>query len=100
MRELENILWFGEILQPMRSHISQRSVRGKRLAHCARDQTGKQDLTTVADRHKPRAAVQGRAEVVVPAPLHLAAVHGHSHTQFPHVTPPFRVQGELGAECC
>ena len=79
MQDLVDVLRGRQVLQPDAAEIAQRGRRGQACADLVDDRLRHQDLAAVRHAHDPRGAIDGRAEVVVVAPLDDAHVQPAAH---------------------
>ena len=74
MQDLVDVLGRRQVLEPDAAEIAKRDRRGQAGADLVDDRLRDQDLAAVRDAHDPRRAIDGRAEVIVVAPLEHAEV--------------------------
>ena len=95
MRQLEDRLRFGDVLQAVLPHRTKtrtgREVVSDRIGPFA----GEQKLAAVSGGHDPRAEVERGSEVVRAAKLNIAAMHGHPHADLSERTPVLLAQRDL-----
>ena len=100
VEELEDVLRFEQIAQPVRSEIPERGIRGEAVADQLLDRLREQNLATMADGQQASQTIEWSGEVVATIVRNrLPSVERHTDAWWIGCAPLLAEQSLLGAEC-